>query len=71
MSRMLLFENKIKKISCSLVCFKFRILLFGYNNLEKILSGFFMCMFNFVVLDLVVNIGFRELFDGIFRFIFL
>ncbi|CDY35148.1 BnaA09g17850D [Brassica napus] len=41
-SRMSLSENKIKKISCSPVCPKLRTLLLGYNNLEKISSGFFM-----------------------------
>ncbi|CAH8363697.1 unnamed protein product [Eruca vesicaria subsp. sativa] len=70
-SRMSLSENEIKKISCSPVCPKLRTLLLGFNNLEKISSGFFMCMPNLVVLDLTTNIGLRELPDGISRLVSL
>ncbi|KAG2302199.1 hypothetical protein Bca52824_030850 [Brassica carinata] len=70
-SRMSLSKNEIKKLSCSPVCPKLRTLLLGSNNLEKISSGFFMCMPNLVVLDLTANIGLGDLPDGISRLVSL
>ncbi|CAH8252456.1 unnamed protein product [Arabidopsis lyrata] len=69
-SRISLWGNRIKGISCSPDCPKLTTLFLQFNGLGKISSGLFMFMPNLVVLDLTANIG-LELPEEISRLVSL